>query len=176
LAVRLNQEVIEVASQGGASGGNVRLNQEAILLGVNGNASPGNVRLNQEILLLLTPASLVGSKVQIIGGPFQDALGNALSDGYLIMQLQHDAVALNTGQIVGGKSVVIPLDINGYIQGTVTGAPVYIWPNNVLLPSTTTYIVWAYDSVNRPVWDNPQIQTVSNSPSPFNVNAWIPGP
>jgi hypothetical protein len=177
LSTRLNQEALEIAvSSVSASTGNVRLNQEAILLGVNSNSFPGNVRLNQLALLLLTPASLQGERVQIVGGPFQDALGNALSNGYLVMQLQHDAVALNVGQIVGNMAVHIPLDINGYIQGTVTGAPVYIWPNNVLLPPDGNYLIWAYDSVNRLAWDNPQVQQVLSSPSPFNVDAWIPGP
>jgi hypothetical protein len=177
LSTRINQEALEIATgKLTSSGGNVRINQEAILLGVNASAYPGNVRLNQEVILLLVPASLQGSKVQLIGGPFQDALGNALSNGYLIMQLQHDAVALNTGQIVGNLSVKIPLDINGYIQGTVVGAPIFVWPNSILLPANGNYIIWAYSSTNQLVWDNPQVQQVLSSPSPFNVNAWIPGP
>lgn len=146
------------------------------MLGINSGFTPGNVRVNQLALLLLVPATLAGTKVQIVGGPFQDALGVPLSLGYLIMQLQHDAVALNLGQIVGASSVRIPLDINGYIQGTVTGVPIYIWPNDQLIPSGGSYIIWAYDSGNRPVWDNPQIQTILSSPSPYNVNVWIPGP
>jgi hypothetical protein len=154
----------------------VRINQEELLVGVPANAYPSNVRINQLALLLLVPSTLQGSKVQIIGGPFQDALGNALSNGYLVFQLQHDAVALNVGQIMGNMSVRVPLDINGYIQGTVSGAPIYVWPNNVLLPASGTYLIWAYDSSNRLAWDNPQIQSVNSSPSPFNVNAWIPGP
>jgi hypothetical protein len=180
LAVRLNQETLEVAVQqitsGSTHGNDVRVNQAAILLGTNGEVSPGNVRLNQLTFLFLAPAELAGAKVQLIGGPFQDALGNPLSNGYLVMQLQHDAVALNTGQIVGNASVRIPLDINGYIQGTVTGAPLYIWPNDILSPSGGNYIIWAYDSVNRLVWDNPQIQQVLSTTNPFNANVWVPGP
>ena len=114
--------------------------------------------------------------MQLVGGPFQDALGNPLSNGYLVMQLQHDAVALNTGQIMGNMAVHIPLDINGYIQGTVLGNPIYIWPNNVLLPANGNYLIWAYDSSNRLAWDNPQVQQVLSSPNPFNVDAWVPGP
>lgn len=178
MSTRVNQEVFEIAARSLTSaGGNTRLNQEALLLGVNSNASTlGNVRLNQEILLLLTPVVLSPQQVQIIGGPFEDALGNPLSFGYLLMQLQHDAVALNSAQIIGNAAVRIPLDAAGYIQGTVTGAPILIWPNSTLLPAGTTYKVWAFDSSNRMVWDNPQIQTVNSSPNPFNVNAWIPGP
>jgi hypothetical protein len=125
---------------------------------------------------MITPVTLQGAKVQIIGGPFQDALGNALSNGYLIFQLQHDAVASGTGQIVGNISVKVPLDVNGYIQGTVTGAAVFIWPNNVLLPAGGTYLIHAYNASNQLAWDNPQTQSVLNTPSPFNVNVWVPGP
>lgn len=152
----------------------VRINQESKILGVQG-LTTGNVRVNQIAKLLLVPASLEGSKVQLIGGPFQDALGDPLSNGYLLMQLQHDAVALNVGQIYGA-SVRVPLDINGYIQGTVSGAAVYIWPNNLLLPATTTYLIWLYSSTNQLVWDNPQVQTVNSTPNPYNVNVWVPGP
>lgn len=177
MSTRLNQEVFEVAvPELSSSGGNTRLNQEAILLGVNANAYPGNVRLNQLAFLVLAPAVLQGAKVQIVGGPFQDALGNPLSNGYLLFKLQHDAVALNTGQIVGDLAIRVPLDINGYIQGTVTGSPVYIWPNNVLLPAGGTYSVWAYTSTNQLAWDNTQAWTIASSPSPFNVNAIVPGP
>jgi len=152
-----------------------RLNQEALLISANGVTSPGRTRLNQLEFLLLTPASINPIEVQIIGGPFQDALGNVLSNGYLLMQLQHDAVAFNTGQIVGNTAVRIPLDINGYIQGTISGAPVNIWPNTALLPAGGNYLIWAYNASNRLVWDNPQIQVVTST-NPFNVNVWIPGP
>lgn len=155
----------------------VRINQETGLVAVKSlGLAGGNTRVNQEFLMLITPVVLQGSKVQIIGGPFQDPLGNPLSNGFLLMQLQHDAVALGTGQIIGNVAVRVPLDANGFIQGTVTGNPVFIWPTNVLLPSGTLYTVWAYDASNKLAWDNPQIQPVNSVPSPFNVNAWIPGP
>jgi hypothetical protein len=173
LSTRVNQEALEIAVHGlSSSGGNTRLNQEAIMLGVN---TRGNVRLNQEMLLLLVPSSLNPATIQLLGGPFQDALGDPLSNGFLIFQLQHDGLAYNTGQIVGNLSVRVPLDINGRIQGTTMGAPVYIWPNSVLLPSGGTYLVWAYDSSNRLVWDNPQVVTVVGSTS-FNMNTYVPGP
>jgi hypothetical protein len=156
LSTRINQEVKEVLVQSLSSTG-------------------GNVRLNQEVKLLLVPASLSALQVQIIGGPFQDALGNPLSNGYLVMQLQHDAVALNSGQIMGNVSVHIPLDINGRIQGTVSGAPVFVWPNSALLPAGGNYLIWAYTSIGQLAWDNPQVQVVGSA-NPFNVNTWIPGP
>ena len=184
MSVRIDQEILEIASKGvsaaGTGAGNTRVNQEVIELAVKrvsaSGTQGGNVRLNQLAFLLLTPAGLQGQRVQLTGGPFQDALGNALSNGYLIFQLQHDAVAPNVAQIVGNISVRVPLDINGFIQGTVTGAPVFIWPNDILSPAGGNYIIWAYDSVNRLAWDNPQIQRVLSVPSPFNINSWTPGP
>lgn len=115
----------------------------------------------------------MSTRVQITGGPFQDALGNPLANGYLVFQLQHDASVVGTGQIVGALAVQVPLDASGNIQ---TSPVVNIWPNDVLSPSGGNYIVWAYDSNNRLVWDNPQIQQVLSSPSPYNINAWTPGP
>jgi hypothetical protein len=184
LSVRLNQEAFEIASKGvssaGSGAGNVRLNQEVLEVAVKrvsaSGTQGGNVRLNQLAFLFLTPTGIQGQRVQIIGGPFEDALGNVLSNGYLIFQLQHDAAAPNVAQIVGNMSVKVPLDINGFIRGTTVGAPVFIWPNDILSPAGGNYIIWAYDSVNRLAWNNPQIQRVLSVPSPFNVNAWIPGP
>lgn len=176
MAVRIDQEPILIGtSELTSTGGHVRANQEAFLLGVNANSSPGNVLLNQEIILLLVPTSLQGARVQIVGGPFQDALGNALSNGYLIMQLQHDAASSGAAQIAGNISVKVPLDVNGYIEGTVIGTPVYIWPNSILVPGGGNYLVWLYTSTNQLAWDNPQVQTVADT-NPFNVNTWVPGP
>lgn len=154
----------------------VRLNQEDLLVAANGLTTATNTRVNQVAILLLTPVSTTASQVQLIGGPFQDALGNPLANGFLIMRLQHDAVALNTGQIVGNISIRIPLDANGKIQGTVSGPAVMVWPTDTLLPAGIKYRIWAYDSSNRLAWDNPQLQSVNSTPNPFNVNAWIPGP
>ena len=153
-----------------------RINQEPVLIGTNTVTGSSNTRINQIAIMMLVPAVLQGLKVQIIGGPFQDALGNPLADGYLMMQLQHDAVVPTIGLVAGGIAVRVPLDGSGYVQGTVTGAPIYAWPNDILLPSGGTYIVWAYDASNRFVWDNPQIQSIKSTPSPFNINAWVPGP
>ena len=177
MSVRVNQEVLEVASKGlSSAGGNTRVNQEALLVASRGLAAPGgNTRINQLAFLFLVPANLQPQQVQIIGGPFQDALGNPLANGYLIFQLQHDAVALNSGQIMGNMSVKVPLDGAGRIQGTVSGLPVLIWPNAALLPAGGNYIIWAYDVSGKLAWDNPQIQVVGNT-NPFNVNTWVPGP
>ena len=181
MSTRLNQEVLEVGvTKLASSGGNVRLNQEVLQIAVKNltatGSGKGNTRLNQAALLLLTPVNLNALKIQLIGGPFQDALGNPLANGYLIMRLQHDAAAPFNAQIVGNMAVKIPLDANGYVQGTFTGAQIFIWPNDVLVPAGGTYLIWAYDANNRLAWDNPQVQQVLSTPNPYNVNNWVPGP
>lgn len=178
MSTRINQSPILIGDKGGltSAGGNTRVNQETIQLVTKSLALAGNTKLNQEVLLMLVPVATQGAKVQIVGGPFQDALGNPISNGYLLMQLQHDATILGgAGQVVGNVAVKIPLDINGNIQGTVVGSPIFIWPNNLISPNSN-YLIWLYDASNRLVWDNPQSQQVLSAPSPFNVNAWVPGP
>jgi hypothetical protein len=180
MAIRLDQEFM-MASMPNIAIGNVRLDQEFIAIATfQGIATASNVRVDQEFLMMLTPTNLQGERVQLLGGPFQDALGNALSFGFLIFQLQHDATIIGgLGQIVGAVSVKVPLDIGGYISGTVSGAPVYMWPNDLMLPTGTTYTIWAYTSTNLLAWDNPQVQSVtsnSGASTTFNVNTWTPGP
>ncbi|MGA7401143.1 MAG: hypothetical protein WBW38_14045 [Candidatus Sulfotelmatobacter sp.] len=107
---------------------------------------------------------------QIIGGNFQDFEGNVLANGYLTMQLSHDAEeSVGPGQVVAGFPRRVPLDANGNIAGTVL-----LWPNDQLNPANTYYIVNAYRHDGTLAWAAPQFQTVTTSPSPFNVGVWIP--
>lgn len=113
---------------------------------------------------------------QITGGAFQDLEGSVLANGYLTMQLSHDEQFSFSsggddpdGQVVGGSTRRIPLDANGNINGTV-----YVWPNDQLNPANSYYIVNAYRRDGVQAWLSPQYQTVTSSPSPFNVGAWVP--
>ncbi len=107
---------------------------------------------------------------QITGGAFQDFEGNVLANGYLTMQLSHDAEeSFGPGQVVAGYPRRIPLDANGDIAGTVL-----VWPNDQLSPANTYYIVKAYRRDGISAWASPQFQTVTSSPSPFNVGVWVP--
>lgn len=68
MAIRLNQEVVEIASSGVTATSNVRVNQEVELIASHGLAATSNVRVNQEVLLLLIPvAGKATNQVQFIG-------------------------------------------------------------------------------------------------------------
>lgn len=114
------------------------------------------------------------AKVQIIGGSFQDSEGNLLANGQLKMTLNQDEAALNIGQVASGITVTVPLDGNGDAQGTQIGdTPVFIWPNDVLTPVNSFYRVSGYSASGQLAW-GPNYQQVLSSPSPFNLDAWIP--
>lgn len=112
----------------------------------------------------------MSGKNQITGGAFQDLEGSVLANGYLTMQLSHDEQeSVDPGNVIGGSTRRIPLDANGNINGTV-----YVWPNDQLNPASSYYIVNAYRRDGVQAWLSPQYQTVTSSPSPFNVGAWVP--
>lgn len=108
------------------------------------------------------------AQVQITGGNFQDAEGNVLANGYLMMQLSQDAQTNPSGEVCSGIAVKVPLDTNGNVAGTVL-----IWPNDQLTPINTYYLVTGYNASGQPVW-GPNTQQILSAPSPYNLNAWVP--
>jgi len=109
-------------------------------------------------------------KNTIIGGAFSDFQGGPLANGYLVMELSHDAQQTDTpGEIVAGLKIRVPLDNNGNVAGTVL-----VWPTDQLLPSGNFYIVNAYRSDGTKAWAYPQNLTVPSSPSPYNIGNWVP--
>jgi hypothetical protein len=111
----------------------------------------------------------MANKVVITGGGFQDAEGNPLANGFLIFQLSQDASVNNTTEITAGSKVNVPLGSGGSVSGTPS-----IWPNDVLVPANTFYLVSAYNENGQLVW-GPNAQQVLSTPSPFNIGAWVPG-
>lgn len=107
---------------------------------------------------------------QLIGGGFQDVLGNPLSDGYLILELSQDAQVNGNTQIAAGYKITINLDANGNV---VISPAQFVWPNDVMLPPGTFYIVSAFSSSGQLVW-GPNPQQVLSSPSPFDIGTWTP--
>ena len=110
-------------------------------------------------------------KNQLSGGAFQDAVGNVLANGYLILQLSQDAQVNGNTQVVGGYEITINLDASGNV---VTSPAQSVWPNDVLSPAGTFYNVSGYTASGQLVW-GPNAQQITASPSPFDVGAWIPG-
>ena len=80
------------------------------------------------------------------------------------------ANALGPIQICAGATIKVLLDINGNIQAS---PPQYIWPNDVLAPAGTFYLVSGYTAAGQLVW-GPNAQQVFSTPSPYNVGAWVP--
>lgn len=104
---------------------------------------------------------------QLINGNFQDANGDALNAGYLIMQLNQDAQSSQQSQVDGNRSIKITLDATG---NAVSGQ--YVWPNTALNPSTTYYIVSAYSAAGQLVW-GPNYLLVNTVPT-FDLDSWVP--
>lgn len=113
----------------------------------------------------------MASKVQLEGGAFQDAAGNPLADGYLLMRLSQDGVVNSDEQVASGIELKIALDSSGNV---VTSPAQYVWPNDVITPSGTFYTVSAYTANGELVWGQ-NSQMVFSTPSPFNIGAWVPG-
>ena len=116
------------------------------------------------------------SRTQLIGGHFQDAEGNVLDLGRLIMELTGDEqLSSSTGQVCGGIKVTILLDTNGSAQGTSGDSdPMqYVWPTDVMAPSGASYTVWAYTAEGQLAW-GPNYGLLVPSGATFDLDTWIP--
>lgn len=100
---------------------------------------------------------------------FQDAQGNVLANGTLILRLNQPATATSAG---GGQvdtaDIVLVLDANGKI----TGQPVSLWANDQLTPSNTFYTARVFNA-NGLLVAGPVNWTISGS-SPVDVSAINP--
>lgn len=112
----------------------------------------------------------MASKNQLTGGLFQDAEGNPLALGYLLLELSQDAQASPNIQIAAGYTVRISLNSAGSVDTTTAQS---VWPNDVLSPENTFYNVSAYNTDGQLVW-GPNSQQVFSTPSPFDIGAWVP--
>jgi hypothetical protein len=107
---------------------------------------------------------------QITGGAFNDSEGNVLANGYLIFELSQDEIVNTSTQVCAGRQIRVQLDSSG----NVPLSPVSnLWPNDVLTPSGSTYLIWAYSAKGQLVW-GPNSLRVLSSPSPFDLGALIP--
>ena len=104
--------------------------------------------------------------IAINGGNFQDAEGNALAGGSLILQLNNDAVVLGTGQVVSQSPILITLDDDGNAPSTD------IWFNDQLSPSGTVYVVTLFSASGQPV--RAAQNWAFTGGSPINLNTMVP--
>ncbi len=108
------------------------------------------------------------SKVQLIGGAFQDPQGNVLANGYLTMKLSSDE-EVNDSLICSGIEIRIQLDVNGNV---VTSPAQSVWGNDVMLPVNSYYRVTGYTAAGQ-IGYGPNNQQVAGI-GPFDTGTWIP--
>jgi hypothetical protein len=117
------------------------------------------------------------TKVQLIGGNFQDAMGNVLAEGSLTMELvQDEQLSSSTGQVCGGIKITIPLDEEGNVFGTSgdeSEPDQYVWPTDVMTPSGASYTVWGYTAEGELAW-GPNYNLLVPSGATFDVDNWVP--
>ena len=114
------------------------------------------------------------NKSILIGGGFQDNLGNPLSGGYLTFQLSHDGNATVLGapngvQVTAGVVTTIYLDQIGNLVKN-TG----IWSNDLLTPSGSYYLVKAYNAQGLLQWASPQQLYIQPYSSSINIGTLTP--
>lgn len=112
----------------------------------------------------------MAAKTQLTGGVFQDAEGNLLANGYLLMKLSQDTTISGVGSVCSGIEVKIILNASGSVDTIV---PQYIWANDQMLPINTFYKVTGYSSKGQPAW-GPNNQQVLGSGGTFDVGTWVP--
>jgi hypothetical protein len=108
----------------------------------------------------------MASPIQITGGGFQDILGNALANGYLIFELSKPT-SVNGVYICDGVKIKVTLDSSGNVAGTQ-----YLWGNDAMTPSDSYYRVTAYSAQGQPAW-GPNNQQVVGSGT-FDIGTWVP--
>lgn len=93
---------------------------------------------------MATPKALASSiSSPTTAGAFQDAIGNVLANGKIILDLSQPASATGGGEIVP-RRVTITLDANGKVSASQV-----LWANDQLSPSGTTYSMLVFDSANN---------------------------
>lgn len=112
----------------------------------------------------------MATKVQLTGGAFQDAEGNVLALGKLIMRLSADGSVSGTGQISSGVEITINLDVSGNVVASPAQS---VWGNDQLLPVNSYYTVTGYNAKGQRCW-GPNNQMVNGSGGSFDVGTWIP--
>jgi len=111
------------------------------------------------------------TKVQLIGGHFQDAEGNVLALGHLVMELvQDEQLSSSTGQVCGGIKILINLDANGSVS---TSPAQSVWSPENMTPIGASYTVWGYTAQGELAW-GPNYNLDVPVGATFDVDNWIP--
>jgi hypothetical protein len=86
----------------------------------------------------------------------QDPSGQPIAFGELVIKLSMDISTVGIGgqQIVAGRTVRVQLDVNG-------SATVLLWPNDVLYPLGSTYLIRVYTAQGQPCYSEQLVVTSS---------------
>jgi len=107
---------------------------------------------------------------QIVGGKFQDSLGNVAANGTIEFELSQDCTVNTSTLVCGGRKMTISLNSSGSIPSSPTYS---VWNNDQLTPSTSLYLVRVYSAQGQLIWGPNAVQVLSTT-SPFDIGAWIP--
>lgn len=124
----------------------------------------------------------MASKVQLIGGKFQDSEGNLLVNGYLEFLLNQDSTVTGQGNVCAGIKIRIELDSAGNAASSSSTPPASnqsIWANfdgsnnPILLPTNSYYRVTGFRANGQPAW-GPNNQQVLGDGGTFDLGTWVP--
>jgi hypothetical protein len=115
------------------------------------------------------------TKTQLLGGSFQDSLGNPLVNGTLKFHLSQDCLVSGVGTVCSGIDVIIQLDSTGNVASSAStpSAPnQYIWSNLVMTPQNNYYRVTGYTAQGQIAFGGNNQQVGSGVT--FNLDNWTP--
>ena len=108
---------------------------------------------------------------QIENGAFQTPEGEPLANGYLLFELNQDAVVNTSTRICAGSVIRVTLDANGNVPSSTTYS---LWPNSVMTPDIAFYTLSGYSSAGQLVYGPNPVQ-IPATPSPFDLSTLVPG-
>lgn len=113
----------------------------------------------------------MASQIVLSGGGWQDAHGNPVALGTLVLTLSQDAVVTANNDQVAPILVQFPLDSSGNLVSSPTPS---VWGNDQLAPTNTFYTAEVLNSGGSRVW-GPEKWTLT-SPGPINTGGVVPTP
>ncbi len=110
--------------------------------------------------------------VQLVGGGYQDFLGNPLAKGYLVMNISNPVEIYTVGNdVIEGNDIKFKINLDS--NGNVSTSPAqYVYSTSSLTPSCT-YTVQGY-AADGTTATAPQTVTVPNTSVSYDVSNWVP--
>jgi hypothetical protein len=127
--------------------------------------------IDQQLALLVVKR--IVDLVTLVGGGYQDFLGNPLANGYLAMNLTNPAEIYTVGtEVVEGNDIHFKITLDN--NGNVSTSPVQqVFSTGSLTPACQ-YIVTAYAADGTTASASPQRVTVPNTSVSYDISNWLP--